>query len=198
MIASPNRITNRADSSDHVLESMDGSLPLAEIFALDCIETLPPSTSKNEAIRCLIESLVNHECLGRQHFNAVTRGIIQRESHGSSAIGKGLAFPHLRTDMVDAFVGAIGVAPQGIEFDSLDQAPTRLIFLTLSPVVRREQHINLLSRLVRMMKDKAVLLQLGHLRNRQEVYRYLRDSDGHPGTTSNSDRPTESGDKRND
>ncbi len=136
-----------------------------------------PASEKSSVISLLIQSLVCEGRIDPAHAEEIIRGLIEHERHGTSAIGKGLAFPHLRTAEVKEFVGAIGVAPDGIDFGSLDHDPTKLVFLTLSPRDGREQHIQLLSRLVRLMQDKAVNMQLHHRLRPQDVYEYLSDLD---------------------
>lgn len=83
----------------------------------------------------------------------------------------------LRTIEVQRFVGAIGVAPEGIHFESLDHEPTKIVFLTLSPLTSRRKHLNLLSRLVCFMRDKVMNMQMNHPIKPHEIYQYLRDLD---------------------
>lgn len=154
-------------------------MALTDVFGSDCFVTIPASTDKASVIRRLVCLLVNNHRLEASRVEAITQDLIQRESYGTSAIGKGFAFPHLRTSEVQCFAGAIGVASQGLDFGSLDHEPTKLVFLTLSPIASREQHMNLLGRLVSLMRDKVISMQLHHFIQPDEVYRYLKDLDDH-------------------
>jgi mannitol/fructose-specific phosphotransferase system IIA component (Ntr-type) len=172
-----------------------GRVALSEVFTSECIEPISGRSSKKETLRRLVEVLVEQRRLAVRHCETVTRRLIERERYVSSAIGKGLAFPHLRTNDVDQFVGAIGVASPGIDFESLDQQPTRLVFLALSPSVCREQHVDLLSRLVSLMQDKTMSMRMNHLIDAQSLHRYLCDLDDQSGVHGNADpivRPTRS------
>ena len=162
-------------------------LPLGSIFRPNCIEMIRPATGKSSTISILIQALTREEQIDRQRAEEIIRQLIDRERHSSSAIGKGLAFPHLRTRDVDRLVGAIGVAPEGIQFGALDNAPTKLVFLSLTPWEDREQHIHLMSRLVRLMNDKAVHMQMNHRLRPQAVYQYLTDLDHQPEQVPASD-----------
>ena len=157
----------------------EGSLPLASVFTRECIEALQPTASKAEAIRSLVQSLVYHQRLSQPQADVITDQLIQHEDYGSSAIGKGLAFPHLRTHEVQSFMGVIGVAPEGIHFHSLDGKPTKLVFLLLSPLVSRDEHMNLLSRLVSLIRDQVACIQLHHMYQPEDIFRYLHDLDEH-------------------
>lgn len=175
-MVAPNQATFSSGSRSNDPGSPLG-LPLAGVFRRNCIELIRPATGKSSAISLLVQTLAREEQLDRQHAEGIIRQLMERERHSSSAIGKGLAFPHLRTKDVSHFVGAIGVAPEGIQFGSLDNEPTKLVFLTLTPWEDREQHVDLLSRLVRLIKDKAVTMQMAHRMKPQAVYDYLIDLD---------------------
>lgn len=176
MIASLKRICTASDRAASQQASCDARVPLTDVFTPDCVETLPASTSKSDLIRKLVQSLVQQNRLQAQHAQRVVDQLLEHESYGSSAIGKGLAFPHLRTSKVEQFVGAIGIASEGICLDALDQQPTKLVFLMLSPIESRNRHMDLLSRLVCLMKDTVIRVQLSHLLH-ADIYQYLRDLD---------------------
>jgi mannitol/fructose-specific phosphotransferase system IIA component (Ntr-type) len=89
--------------------------------------------------------------------------------------------PHLRTEAVLQFVGAVGLAPEGINFQSLDGDPTRLIFLVLGPYAKRERHFELMGRLSALMRDKSTLMFLQGRRTPREVFEYLGDLDARSG-----------------
>ncbi len=56
-----------------------------------------------------------------------------RESSLSTGMQYGIAIPHGRTDGVNRLVCAVGVKREGVDFQSIDGEPTRIIVLTLSP-----------------------------------------------------------------
>ena len=178
VIASRNPINGNACPSDSAEESIQGGiLTLSSIFDSNCIESIPPSTGKVDVIRRLVQLLVIHHRIDQECGEAVILQLIQRESYGSSAIGKGLAFPHVRTNEVSCFTGAIGVAPESVNFESLDHKPTKLIFLTLSPLASRRQHTVLFGRLLSLMRDKAMSMRLQNFMRPHDIHQYLRDLD---------------------
>jgi mannitol/fructose-specific phosphotransferase system IIA component (Ntr-type) len=101
--------------------------------------------------------------------------------------------PHLRTEAVYRFVGAIGLAPNGVDFQSLDGAPTKLIFLLLGPYAEREQHFELMGRLSALMRDKTTLMFLQGHRAPHEVCEYLADLDARAGEADHSAAVTVAG-----
>ena len=114
---------------------------------------------------------------------------------------RGLALPHIASRAVRRFVGAIGVAPSGIDFRSMDGELTQLVLLVLSPFEQRNRlwqiatHLAGLSfdnRLRGAVRPQGVLRILG-LAAREEMktwripesHSFHRDiqaeSRGHPG-----------------
>lgn len=161
---------------------------LASVFSLDCIETIPSGTMKDAVVEQLLRSLANARLLAPQQVPDLATAMMDRERAGSTALGKGLAMPHLRTKAVSRFVGAVGLAPDGINFQSIDGAPTKLVFLVLGPFEQRERHLELMGRLSALMRDKATLMFLQCRRTRREVHEYLAELDARfnevPGTTA--------------
>lgn len=81
-------------------------------------------TRKTEAIIEMVERFVQKQVVkDREIF---LKEIFERERLGSSGIGKGVAIPHARTEMIKDIVIAFGRSQKGIDFDSLDKKPATL------------------------------------------------------------------------
>jgi PTS system nitrogen regulatory IIA component len=80
--------------------------------------------------------------------------LLNRESLGSTAIGKGVAFPHGRTLAVRELTVLFARSPNGIDFDSVDEKPTHIFFLTIAPPQDRDNvYLQVLGRVVDIIKD---------------------------------------------
>jgi mannitol/fructose-specific phosphotransferase system IIA component (Ntr-type) len=80
--------------------------------------------------------------------------VLARESYLSTGLENGLAIPHAKTDGVNGLVAAFGVKKAGVDFESLDGKPAKLIFLVLSPRDTSGPHIQALAVIARTLKDK--------------------------------------------
>ncbi|MFK8114319.1 MAG: PTS sugar transporter subunit IIA [Rubripirellula sp.] len=152
-------------------------MKLTKLFSIECIESITDCDGMPAVIRQLIGGLVKANRIDPQSAPPLIDELDSRERLVTSALGKGFAFPHLRTRMVDQFTGAIGVAANGLHLDSLDGLPTKLILLVLSPWDQREVHLGILSRLVHMVDDKVVTLRMHHEFCDQDIWNYLHDID---------------------
>ena len=59
--------------------------------------------------------------------------LFNREKKASTAIGSGIAIPHIRSMQAKDFIMAIGRNSDGYEFDSLDGEPVKLFFCMAAP-----------------------------------------------------------------
>ncbi|MBI3781853.1 MAG: PTS sugar transporter subunit IIA [Deltaproteobacteria bacterium] len=101
----------------------------------------------------------------------------ERERLGSTAIGEGIAIPHARLPGVSKFAAVFGRHPQGVDFESLDGQPTRLFFLLVVPQESTGEHLKVLARVSRLMKDAGLRNSLMQAHDRSEIYRRLIEHD---------------------
>ncbi len=59
--------------------------------------------------------------------------VLEREHVMSTGMQDGIAIPHARTDSVKRLICAVGLCRDGVDFESLDGSPSRIIVLTLAP-----------------------------------------------------------------
>jgi fructose-specific phosphotransferase system IIA component len=81
--------------------------------------------------------------------------LLAREAMGSTGLESGIAVPHAKTDAVGDLTIAIGIAPGGVDFDSIDGKPSRLFFLMLAPPDKSGPHIEALAEIARITTSHA-------------------------------------------
>ena len=81
-------------------------------------------------------------------------GVFAREDEGSTGIGEGIAIPHCKTEAVDKPGLASMIVRDGVEYDSLDGEPAEVFFLIAAPATGANIHLEVLSRLSRMLMDE--------------------------------------------
>ena len=59
--------------------------------------------------------------------------LLNREKKASTAIGKGIAIPHVRTMQAKDMIIVVGRKLEGYEFDSIDNEPVKLFFCMAAP-----------------------------------------------------------------
>ena len=106
---------------------------------------------KREAIHKTIELMRENGVItsGDKFFQAV----MEREALGSTAIGKGLALPHARTQYIDEITISLVRLSAGIDFDAVDGEPVDLIFLLGTPLKAVGEYLTVLAKLSKILKD---------------------------------------------
>ncbi len=89
-------------------------------------------------------------------FNALQA----RENIGSTGFGRGIAIPHCSLKNLTEFVVGLLIIPEGVDFASLDGQKTRAFFFIIGPENNRNQHIQILSGVSRLLKSPSDISRL--------------------------------------
>lgn len=100
--------------------------------------------------------------------------VLAREGYLSTGLENGLAIPHAKTDGVERLELAFGVKRDGVDFESLDGKPAKLIFLVLSPRDTSGPHIQTLAIISRNLKEKSIREALGNCQSNQEIFEIIK------------------------
>ena len=106
------------------------------------------------------------------------KALKERENLCSTCVNEGVAVPHSRNaliGMVDEPLIAYGRHVLGLEFGALDGNPVHHFFLLCSPSVRA--HLQLLSRLARLVNNPDFRAKLNHVRTSEELIALVRDAE---------------------
>ena len=98
-----------------------------------------------------------------------------RESLDSTAVGEGVAIPHLRNPVVlhlDKPLIALCFLENAVDFHSLDGEPVRVMLLVIAPKVK--SHLQLLSRLSFAIRDTGFKALLDRQASREELQEGIR------------------------
>ncbi len=99
--------------------------------------------------------------------------LMERERLGTTGIGHGIAIPHARLHAVDRLVGLFARLEQPVDFESLDDQPSDLIFLLLAPDSADADSLKALARISRLLRDPGLRQRLRQEVDREAVYRLL-------------------------
>lgn len=128
--------------------------------------------SKYEVIDELLAKIAEEVDLGDPTH--VRQDLLRREKLMSTGLERGVAVPHCRTDRVDQLTCAIGVKPEGVNFDSLDDRPAHVIALTLVPLSRPAPYVQFMAALV-LTIDSLGVNKLLAAESGGEIHRLLCD-----------------------
>ena len=133
------------------------------------------ATTKEQALRELVEVLAKAE--GIKNPSELVKVLMGREALGSTGIGQGVGIPHAKTNSVKKLVAALGICPQGVDFDALDGEPVHIFFLLVAPEDSAGPHLKGLARISRLLKDKYFRESLKQLRDEKAILKLIREED---------------------
>jgi PTS system nitrogen regulatory IIA component len=129
--------------------------------------------TRDEAIDHLIDLLDQQGKLPDR--NAFRVAIMHREQLVSTGIGMGVAVPHAKLSGLSRFFIAIGIQnKKGIDWNALDKAPVRLVFLIGGPEGHQTEYLKILSQLTSAIKDLDLRREILQLQTGEDVIALFR------------------------
>ncbi|MCF7944892.1 MAG: PTS sugar transporter subunit IIA [Spirochaetia bacterium] len=162
-----------------MMETDADSVPLSRLLNPDFIRLDIQAGSKTSILRQLLEPLEEHGLLSNS--SSLLQKLEAREQMVSTAIGKRTAFPHIRNvrDNDSKLPPiAVGVCPEGTDYESLDGTATYLFFLLLVP--KETVHLRIMARLNQLIRSEQFVNGLLTAENPQEFISYCMEADYGP------------------
>jgi len=126
-------------------------MKLTDVLTEDLVEMDLKATSREEAIRELVQLFAAKGKIRPSDVVPVSDAILQREQLGSTAIGRGVAIPHAKATAAKEFMAAFGRSTGGIAFAAIDGEPVHLVFLLASPPDSQRAHLKALAHISRLL-----------------------------------------------
>ncbi len=80
--------------------------------------------------------------------------VLERERTAPTGLGDSVAIPHASVEGLTKPIVALGVSPEGIDFDAPDGQPAKLVFLLLMPPKAYEREVQILASIARSVFDE--------------------------------------------
>jgi mannitol/fructose-specific phosphotransferase system IIA component (Ntr-type) len=112
------------------------------------------ANDKHDALEEMVDVLCREHNLKDKEI--ILEMLLNRESLGSTAIGKGVAFPHGRTLAVQELSILFAKSADGVDFEAVDKKPTHLFFLIIAPPQDKDNlYLQVLGQMVDVIKDES-------------------------------------------
>ena len=146
-------------------------MKITDLLSKDAIKLNGIANSKQDAINKLVDLMAkNGNLTDKEKYTQV---VLKREEEGSTGIGEGIAIPHGKTDAVSKPGLSAMVINDGVEFDSLDGQPAKLLFLIAAPNTKDNVHLDVLIRLSTLLMDTEFRKSLMEAKTPEEFLRYI-------------------------
>jgi PTS system nitrogen regulatory IIA component len=129
-------------------------------------------SSKRDVLLALAENLTDSPQI--KNKQELSTEILKREELMSTAIGFGIAIPHIRLSSVTDLVVSVGISRCDIvDFHPLDDEPVRLVFMIAAAQNQHSYYLQTLSWFSNRLKNKELRDSLLKSQTTQEVYNLL-------------------------
>ncbi|MCR5495828.1 MAG: PTS sugar transporter subunit IIA [Treponema sp.] len=109
-----------------------------------------------------------------KHEEELVSEILKREDLMSTAVGRGLAIPHVRLSSVTDLVMAVGVCKKPLEdFVGLDDIPVNLIFMIAAAYNQHSYYLKTISYFSAKLKNPGLREALAKAEDPRQVYELL-------------------------
>lgn len=139
---------------------------ISDYLTQDSVSFLDVS-SRQQAIEQLVENLDKRGKL--KDKEAFLNAVLAREKLVSTGIGAGVAIPHAKLSSYDDFFIAVGILQRGVQWEALDGAPVRIIFLIGGPDDKQTEYLQILSKLTYALKEEGRRKKILQLSSKEEI-----------------------------
>ncbi|HRX75927.1 MAG: PTS sugar transporter subunit IIA [Candidatus Cloacimonetes bacterium] len=150
-----------------MIQSLELSCFLKEERVLDLVPC-----SKEDLMEIMLTLLLQDPAI--KDPAAVRRAVLEREHKASTAIGNSIAIPHGRSAGAEGFVVAFARIKDGMDFESDDGNPVKLVFMIVASDQQDKEYIKLLSRLMLRLRNPEFIDAMLMAKNSQEMYNLLK------------------------
>jgi PTS system nitrogen regulatory IIA component len=123
--------------------------------------------ARRAAIEALIRTAGENDHV--PDVDAFSTAIFERESILSTGVGSGVAVPHAKLPGIEEFFVVVGVSAREVEWDAPDKKPVRIVFLIGGPADQQTKYLQLLAKIMLVVKNDALRRRLLEAASPEEV-----------------------------
>lgn len=147
------------------------NIKLPDLLKEKYIELNLKQKEKTKLIAELVDIVVKPSRI--KDRKALFKAISEGERLGSTAIGNGVAIPHVKIKGVKKPLLILGRSAEGVNFDSLDGEKTYLFFMLISPQEEVGLHLKILAKISHFVRDKFNVERLKKIKTKHEVFEII-------------------------
>ena len=108
--------------------------------------------------------------------NEILEKLNEREKLGTTAIGNGVAIPHMKIENLKQIFSIFFKLVKPIDFSSNDNKGVDLVFVLVAPEKSQTEHLLALSTIAKFMRNDKNKIQIRQLKNIERIYTYLEQN----------------------
>ena len=162
-------------TGDAVPKTLEADQRISDILKPAHIKLNAEAVDRDEVVEELVDLLVQTGDV--RNRKAAVKALLAREELGSTGIGKGAAVPHATDASIERICAALAISQNGLEFDSADGEPVRIVFLLLSQADNPGPSVRALVEIAQLIHNPHVIARLLAAKSPAEVLDIIRSEE---------------------
>ncbi len=147
-------------------------MKLSKVLNSKSVKMEIKANQKKDIIEELIRFLAKNSKI--DNVEQAIQDVMDRENQMSTGIQYGVAIPHGKSNEVKDLVACIGIKKEGVDFNSLDDKPSNIFILTISPKDRLGPHMQFLAEISNILKSKKARQDILNSESPEEVLKIFK------------------------
>ncbi len=147
---------------------------LIKYMSPDAIIQTMKAQTREEAIYEFCEAISN-KLPASLKGNCIASAAIKREEDFGTALGEGIAVPHVRLAGLRNPLLMMGYSRDGIGWNAPDGLPVKYIFFMLTPEGAQDVHVQMLSTIAKVMLQPASKLSIDNSVDKEHLFSVLKE-----------------------
>lgn len=152
-------------------------MKFAEFMCNESFNAELQAKTKEDAIREMVKSLLDAGQIQEEDYEGIVRHVLKREQLGSTGIGRCVAVPHTKYPNVQKMVGTVAISQEGVDFDSLDGQPVRVLFMLISPPDQPQDHLLALEHIAKQLREDTFRRFMMQSKKNSDIVELLSEAD---------------------
>ncbi len=131
--------------------------------------------TKTQIIKEMAQLFVKSGVLDSEDLEEFVKEINEREKLTPTGMQDGIAIPHARTPLVKKLSLALGISGEGVDFESMDGEPSKLIFMIAAPEETKKEHLDLLAEISKLSYEEELVEQIENVKTVEEIFGKLKN-----------------------
>lgn len=148
-------------------------MDIADLLSLEGIVANLKATSKKQVFQELAARAATLSGADPRHIFDV---LLERERLGTTGIGRGIAIPHSKVTGIETLYGLFARLEHPVDFAAIDEQPVDLMFLLLAPQSAGAEHLKILARISRLLRDEMMCEKLRGSHTADAIYALLTET----------------------
>ena len=150
-------------------------MKITDLLTKESIDLNVKASNKKDVIEQAVELMEQNGNINNKE--EYLKLVMKREEEGSTGVGEGIAIPHGKGNVISKPGLVAMVIPDGVDFESLDGKPVKLLFLIAAPDSKDNLHLEVLSRLSALLMSEKFRQDLLNAKSKEEFLKIIDEAD---------------------